>query len=502
MSETSAVLLVVDDEDAGRFVKVQTLRRAGYTVYEAATGADGLRQVESRSPDVVVLDVNLPDVSGLEVCRRIRQHALAPPAIQVLQVSSTAVDAKDRVAGLDHGADVYLTEPLEPGVLVATVRALLRVRRAEKALAEALEGERIARRHAEEATRLRDEFIATLSHELRTPLNAVMGWLWQLRHSSLDAAAQARALDSLERNARLQVQLIGDLLDVSRIAKGKLLLELSRVDVLAVVNDALDSVSAQAEQKELTVQVTGRSATVIADAGRLQQIVTNLLTNAIQFTPPKGSIAVTLTADGDESVLRITDTGLGISAELLPSVFDQFRQGAGGLMRKHCGLGLGLAVVRQLIDLHGGAVQVESRGPGQGSTFILRIPREPDSAQPPLDRAPVLRGMRVAIVSQEAEYAELLKSALEASGADVRVIARDDAGQRAGADLVLTEGAAGETTITGAGEPQREPSPPSLPIDVTMRAADVVRSIARYVLARPDAGTSTASGVPASGTKG
>ena len=217
-----ATILVVDDQDAGRFVKVQTLRRSGFIVIEAATGTDTLSLIASERPDLVVLDVNLPDMSGFDVTRRIRQSETGPPTLQILQVSNTAVENEDRVRGLEQGADVYLTEPVDGTVLVATVQALLRVRRAETALADALQGERNARELAEQANRLKDEFIATLSHELRTPLNALMGWIWQLRNATLDEPARERALDSIERNARMQAQLINDLLDISRASKGKL----------------------------------------------------------------------------------------------------------------------------------------------------------------------------------------------------------------------------------------------------------------------------------------
>jgi DNA-binding response OmpR family regulator len=277
-----AKILVVDDEDAGRFVKTQTLRRAGFHVLEAATGSDALALAASERPDLVVLDVNLPDISGLEVARRLRVPESAPQAPQILQISNTAVTAADRVRGLEHGADVYLTEPVESGVLVATVNALLRVRQAETALAAALDGERKARQIAEHASRLKDEFIATLSHELRTPLNALMGWIWQLRHTSLTEEARQRALDSLERNARMQAQLINDLLDVSRASKGKLQLEMRLVNLQDVVTDALEFEREAVERQELQPS-TGRQCGS-RDLARLQQIVTNPVTNAVQFT--------------------------------------------------------------------------------------------------------------------------------------------------------------------------------------------------------------------------
>jgi signal transduction histidine kinase len=368
------LVLVVDDEESGRFVKSQTLTRAGFAVRTSETGHDALALAAEINPDVITLDVNLPDISGIEVCARLRAMRTAPP-FQILQVSNTAITVADRVRGLEHGADVYLTEPLDGDILIATIKALLRVRRAEEELAHAVERERAARAIAEEASRAKDEFIATLSHELRTPLNAVMGWIWQLRHSALDENATHRALDSLERNARLQAQLINDLLDISRISKGKLLLDIEPTNFRAVIDDALDLVRDPATAKRVTVTIDAPTeCPVHADRARLQQIVTNLLTNAMQFTPQNGHIDVTLRADAAAVVLTVRDTGAGIEPEFLPHVFDQFSQGEGGLSRKHGGLGLGLAVVKQLVELHGGQVEATSDGAGRGATFTLTLP--------------------------------------------------------------------------------------------------------------------------------
>jgi len=247
-------VLVVDDQEPGRFVKVQTLRRAGFEVDEAGTGRGALALFARSTPDVVICDVNLPDISGTEVSRTIKTSATVPP-VQVMQVSNTAVSAADHVRGLEQGADVYLIEPIDATVLVASVRSLMRVRRAEAALATALEAERAARAAAEEADRAKDEFIATLSHELRTPLNALMGWIWQLRHSTLDGPARTRALDSLERNTALQAQLINDLLDISRISKGKLQLRLSLVELRAFVDESVTMIRESADRKRYVEQV-------------------------------------------------------------------------------------------------------------------------------------------------------------------------------------------------------------------------------------------------------
>jgi signal transduction histidine kinase len=421
--KTPATILVVDDQEAGRYVKVQTLRRAGFAVIEAATGSETLAQIASHRPDLLILDVNLPDMSGFDVTRRVRQSETGPPTLQILQISNTAVENEDRVRGLEQGADVYLTEPVDGTVLVATVQALLRVRRAETALADALRRERGARELAEQANRLKDEFIATLSHELRTPLNALMGWIWQLRNATLDEPARERALDSIERNARMQAQLINDLLDISRASKGKLQLEIRLVDLKHVIETALESVREPMGRKNLEVSTSLQSVAVVGDQSRLQQVVTNLLTNSVQFTPPNGRVSISLAGNGDEAVLSVQDTGAGIDPAFIPHVFEQFRQGEGGLSRKHGGLGLGLAVVKQLIELHGGSVMVTSDGTGKGATFTVRLPREKvaDSAVRLDGSRLLLETLNVLIFSDTDGESSALKSILESSGARVAV---------------------------------------------------------------------------------
>ena len=468
MSHPEAVptVLVTDDHDAGRFVKVQTLRRAGFDVHEASTGQQALETTTALKPDVLILDVNLPDVSGLEVCRRLREMPEELPALQILQISNTAITTADRVRGLEHGADVYLTEPVEGEILVATVRALVRARRAELALAVALGREREARAIAEQASRLKDEFIATLSHELRTPLNALMGWIWQLRHSTLDESGRTRAFDSLERNARVQAQLINDLLDISRISKGKLRLTIQLVDLESVVDAAIESVRDAAAQKHVGLTVTRRAASRIAgDQSRLQQVVTNLLTNAVQFTPDRGEIAVALENEGPDTVLTVTDTGEGIDPAFLPYIFDPFRQGEGRLTRKHGGLGLGLSVVRQLVDLHGGQVSVASAGHGEGTTFTVRLPRELDVDR--RDRSqPVLSGLHVLVVHPAAnDLAEILM----ASGArTTAVVSLPSAEGHAPFDVVVADAAGVADWPAGV---------PVIRIDRALNAADLVRRV-------------------------
>lgn len=373
---TGALILVVDDHESGRFAKAQVLRRGGFRVIEAGTGAAALESVQRDGPDVIVLDVHLPDINGLEVSRRVRLGAGTSATLPILQLSGTAVSPADYVQGLDHGADVYLTEPLDPEVLLATVRSLVRARRAEGALSAALERERQARTAAEEANAAKNDFIATLSHELRTPLNALLGSVWQLRHTGLDEAARLRALERIERNATVQGQLINDLLDLARIANRKLTLDLHVTNVAAILRESVEIVRPAATQKGLTVDFASEESIAIADPARMQQIFVNLLTNAVQFTPSGGRISASLKAGPHDLSVRVDDTGAGIEAAFLPFVFEQLRQGEGGLSRKHGGLGLGLSVVRQLVELLDGTVSVSSAGRDRGTSFMVTLPRE------------------------------------------------------------------------------------------------------------------------------
>jgi PAS domain S-box-containing protein len=235
-----------------------------------------------------------------------------------------------------------------------------------------------AQREAEEANRLKDEFLATLSHELRTPLTSILGWTQMLlKRSDMDEAGRRRALETVERNARVQRQLVEELLDVSRITSGKLLLDLKEVPLREVVEAALESVRPTAEARGVMLQAEpGRvGESVLADAMRLQQVLWNLLTNAIKFTERGGRVSLEVRKEGSAVALMVRDTGKGIPRELLPHVFERFRQGEVG--REQGGLGLGLAIVRHLVELHGGSVGVHSDGPGTGATFTVRLPLRP-----------------------------------------------------------------------------------------------------------------------------
>jgi signal transduction histidine kinase len=236
------------------------------------------------------------------------------------------------------------------------------------------------RRRAEEANRAKDEFLATLSHELRTPLTAILGWTQMLRSGVLSPAKQARALETVERNARAQTQLIEDLLDVSRIITGKMRLVMQPVQLARVVEAALESVRPAADARDIALEAAfgaQAEAAVSGDPDRLQQVAWNLLSNAIKFTPAGGRVHVRVEREDASLLLEVQDSGQGIRADFLPYVFDRFRQQDGAATRAHGGLGLGLAIVRHLVELHGGSVGVHSAGEGQGATFTVRLPLAP-----------------------------------------------------------------------------------------------------------------------------
>jgi signal transduction histidine kinase/ActR/RegA family two-component response regulator len=310
-------------------------------------------------------------------------------------------------------------------------------RNVERERVELLKREQSARAEAEEANRLKDEFLATLSHELRTPLTSILGWARLLQTNNFDESAVTRALEIIERNARAQNQLIDDLLDTSRIITGKLRLDVRSVDLASVITAATDSVRPAAEAKEIHLQMLldPQAGPVSGDPDRLQQVVWNLVSNAIKFTPKKGRVQVRLERVDSHVEIIVADTGNGIAPEFLPHVFDRFRQADQATTRVHGGLGLGLSIVRQLVELHGGSVGVESKGEGQGTTFTVSLPLLPMRVEPasnllrvhPTARSgavalacpPELDGLRVLVVDDEPDTRELLLAVLISCGAEV-----------------------------------------------------------------------------------
>ncbi|GAA6620465.1 response regulator [Scytonema sp. NUACC26] len=693
MSEPSVTILHIDDNESTRYVIGRMLRTAGFKVVEAVTGEAGLELVASQPPDLIILDVQLPDISGFEVCQRIKSNSKTA-SIPVLHLSASFVESRDKTQGLDSGADGYLVQPVEPMELIATIKSLLRIRRAEesalslakewqttfnsisdgiglldeegrflrcnsamvsllekplpeiignlhqevtqtllssteatpfrktrenrrrenvevkstgkwfsvtadpvfneggsftgavyiitditsrkqveaalqvseerfrlllenvkdyaiffldnqgiitswsagaerilgyqeaeilgqpgsrifipedlekgedkkefsKALAEGraenerwhirkdnsrfwgsgivtplrnetgqlrgfckimrdftarkqaedernqlLAREQETRTTAEAANRLKDEFLTTLSHELRSPLNSMLGWIRLLNTRKFDEVTTARAMETIERNAKAQVQLVEDLLDVSRIIRGKLQLNLIPLQLVPVIEAAIETVRPVAEVKQIQIETVFDSQVglVAGDRDRLQQVVWNLLSNAIKFTLQGGYIVVRLERVDSYVELTVTDTGQGISPEFVPYVFDRFRQADSSTTRRYSGLGLGLAIVRQLVELHGGTVDAFSEGLEKGATFKVKLPLVPDSIgvsaveneEENVGLLPMLQGVRALIVDDETDSREFLVAALEAFG--VQTIAVASAGEALKALLEL-----------------------------------------------------------------
>ena len=321
---------------------------------------------------------------------------------------------------------------------VAVVTDITDRMRLEEERERLLEREHRARAKAEEANRLKDDFLATVSHELRTPLNAILGWGTLLRAGGLGEKQSKLALETIERNAKTQAQLIEDLLDVSRIITGKLRLDVRPVMVASIVDSAISSVAPAAEAKGVRLQtiLDPNAGPVSGDPNRLQQIVWNLISNAVKFTPRGGRVQVRVERINSHIEIIVSDTGLGIRSEFLPFVFDRFRQAEGGTTRQHSGLGLGLAIVRHLVELHGGSVTADSPGEDQGTTFTVRLPlmivharedaevrvhpRATTKGPIVLDESPNLSGVRVLLIDDEADTRNLLRVVLEQCNAEVK----------------------------------------------------------------------------------
>jgi hypothetical protein len=306
-------------------------------------------------------------------------------------------------------------------------------RQAQLEREDLLRAERAARTEAERLGHVKDEFLATLSHELRTPLNAILGWSTLLRRVGRDSPDHARGLETIERNARAQAQIIGDLLDMSRIISGKVQLDIQTVDPYEVIQSAVETVrpSVQAKGLRLRINTVGRVEPIRADPNRLQQILWNLLTNAVKFTPAHGLIDITLKRFNGHIEISVEDTGIGVKPEFLECMFDRFRQADASITRRHGGLGLGLSIVKQLVELHGGSVSVHSPGVDQGTTFTIALPisvckvdEDTVHQAPPtfadVDGAsvelPSLSGLRVLVVDDESDSRVLVTRLVEDRG--------------------------------------------------------------------------------------
>src|SRR5690242_2360367 len=385
----NARLLVVDDEENLRITTAAILEKEGYTVDTASSGNEAIALLERADYDLVLTDLHMEAGEGLAVLNEIRRNA--PLTISVVLTGFASVESA--IAALQEGAYDYLVKPCDIESMKHTIRRGVEHRRlmlAEQKARTDLQQlnldleQRIEERTAEltrlnaelaDANRAKDVFLATLSHELRTPLTPVVGWIKLLRSGTLDEKSVAQALDAIERNAWLQARLIDDLLDTSRIATGKLQFEPRPTDLNVTVKAALETVRSLAASRniDLDVNLSPETLVVMGEPVRLQQIAWNLLSNAIKFTEPGGKVTVTTESNGLEARVRVDDSGIGISPDFLPHVFDRFRQADGSTSRRHGGLGLGLAIADALAKMHGGSLSANSDGVGTGSSFTFRI---------------------------------------------------------------------------------------------------------------------------------
>jgi len=361
-------------------------------------------------------------------------EAVAGRAVYDVEYRTVSPDGRQR--WIRAKGRVYREASGEPSRFDGVTLDISRQKQLETEREALLAAERQARVEAERASRMKDEFLATLSHELRTPLSAILGWTHLLGRPNTAAVDVAKAAATIERNARAQARLIEELLDVSRITSGNLHLDIQTVSIAAVFETVVSSLKPAADARSIRLRQHPDSAgDVLADASRLQQIVWNLVSNAIKFTPPGGQVLLSAKRGDAEVVLTVSDDGVGITPEFLPHVFERFRQAESSESRTHGGLGLGLAIVRQLVELHGGKVEASSAGVGRGATFSVRMPlqavAQPAASAPSNPPTPVplpasepleanLSGTRILVVDDEADGREMLTRMLESWGAEVR----------------------------------------------------------------------------------
>ncbi len=465
-------ILLVDDEPRNLDVLESILGTSGYRLVRAQTADEALLALLTDEFAAIVLDIMMPGTSGIELAHLIKQRKRTRD-VPILFLTAHMSEERDVLRGYDVGAVDYLTKPVNPDILrskIAVFADLFRKTRAlaaanealenevaerqkaEEALREAneeleervrertldltrtMESERAARSEAERASRLKDEFLAIVSHELRTPLNAILGWAQILCEGggSVGGDVMAQGLDAVLRNARAQALLIEDLLDMSRIVSGKIRLKPQTVSLAEIAASAVGTITPAAQAKGVRIDCSADQAPVVrGDPERLQQILLNLLSNAVKFTPEGGRVRVSLRADDHQAEIVVSDTGQGIKPQFLPYVFDPFRQADPSTTRRHGGLGLGLAVVSHLVELHGGSVRAESAGEGLGATFSITIPRAGGSlgedevlsgapngsadAETPAD----LEGVRLLIVEDEPDTREAVARFLQDYGAAV-----------------------------------------------------------------------------------
>lgn len=451
-SETKVNVLLVDDRPENLIALEAVLHPLGQNLVSAASGEHALKCLLDQDFAVILLDVQMVGMDGFETAALIRQRERSrhTPIIFLTAFSDNAALISK---GYALGAVDYLLKPIDPMILISKVTVFVDLfkknievqQQAEQLVAKNLEilHAEAARQQAEAANRMKDEFLAIVSHELRTPLNSILGWSQLLLNRKLDAAKTTQALQIIVRNAKSQAQLVEDILDVSGLMQGKIRLDLHAVDAIAVIETVVASVQPMLEEKSihLETQLHSSAQMLQADPERLRQIIWNLVTNAIKFTPAGGEITVTLSIAAPPHAsypsfaqLQVIDTGIGIPADLLPYIFDYFRQADSSSTRSQGGLGLGLAIVSQLVALHRGRIVAESAGEGQGTTFTVHLPlaltkeTEWAATAPAMlqevgqDKA-LLHTLQVLLVEDHDDNRAFIQFVLEQAGAKVIAVA-------------------------------------------------------------------------------
>jgi signal transduction histidine kinase len=446
----AARILIVDDVAANRLTLAAVLEALGATLVEARSGEEALKATLQHDFAVILMDVQMPELDGFATVQLLRQRE-ATRHTPIIFITAFG-ERPHSMRGYQLGAFDFITKPFDAEVLRARVGALVALwQRGQQieAQAEALreqavasERDRAAREAAETDSRMKDEFLAVVSHELRTPLNAILGWADVLAAGKLPAERMQHGLETIARNARIQARLVEDLLDVSRIIAGKLMIARAACDLGSISRRAAETVAPAANVKGVALEVVIEPGEhdVVGDAGRLQQVVWNLLSNAVKFSPKGRHVQLTLTQERSEQLLRVVDHGAGIERSFLPYVFDRFRQADAANTRHHGGLGLGLTIAKRIVEMHGGSISADSDGPGRGASFTVRLPGRSLEAVPmPLTddmsgpqtgqfghavlQPPRLDGIRVLFVDDEPDARELVAMVLGDAGAQVRAAA-------------------------------------------------------------------------------
>jgi len=426
MKRLKPLILNVDDIEAGRYAKSRTLKLVGYDVIEAVNGTDALRLVSEKLPDAILLDVQLPDINGLEVCRQIKANSFHS-MIPILQISASHINNTDKARGLANGADAYLTEPVDPEVLTATLTALIRARTAEDALRQ--------------MNRRKDSFLTALSHEIRNTLAPLRNSLSVICEESAPAAHVQRSKEVIGRQIGYLTRLIEDLLDVARLNENKISLEIKSVSINLILKELAQDYASVWEGKGIDFKLLLPTEDLIvkADTARLQQVITNLLHNASKFTDIGGSITMSLVKLSDDFLqILVSDTGIGIDEDTIEHVFERFTQGEMAYTRTNTGLGLGLSLAQGLIALHNGSIRAESKGLGKGSTFVITLQISTDCVQSDVEPTPVTKVQlrRVLIVDDNIDAGDTLAMLVELQGHSVKVARDGEAAIQAALEFV------------------------------------------------------------------